>query len=469
MLPRGIGPLWLSAALLCLKAQTPPLAVNTGTVLALEPGGIVWCAGGWQNNPGGSFINQGTVYITGDIRNDDPNGFFAPSASPGTLVLNGLIQTLSGQAPIRTDTLRLLGREPKILATTLYIDQVLDLGEAELRTQAHTASVRNPDPAAIRRQSGFVSSEAGGALERRTDRSAIYLFPVGGHTPLRYRPVEITPTSAAPHRFAVRLANVDPNAEGRPRDQLHPDLCQINSLYHHYVNRIEGTSAAELRFYYEPGDPVIGPIAQWKTVLWTPTSATDIPNGWRLVGWNDFQDPYFAFSERRLRLSLTASRETIEVGAPVTLTASSQPSSATYQWDFGDGTTLTGSGTQNYTYTTPGIYTVQVSAPPCSDTARRQIVVRSPSQILIPTAFTPNGDGINEFWQPLVQGEVRRLQWWIYDRWGTTVAQGEGRTTRWDGRKNGQPCPEGVYVYVVEAILLDGETFRRSGTLTLLR
>ncbi|MEN2993091.1 MAG: T9SS type B sorting domain-containing protein [Bacteroidia bacterium] len=466
---RGIGRFWPSVALFYLKAQAPPLAVNTGTVLALEPGGIVWCAGGWQNNPGGSFLNQGTVYIAGDIRNDDPNGFFATSASPGTLVLNGLTQTLSGQAPIRTDTLRLLGREPKILATTLYIDRFLDLGEAELRTQTYTASVRNPDPAAIRRQSGLVSSEAGGALERRTDRSATYLFPVGGHTPLRYRPVEIIPTSAAPHRFAVRLANVDPNAEGRPRDQLHPDLCQINPLYYHYINRTEGTGAAELRLYYESGDPVTGPVAQWKTALWIPTPATAIPNGWALSAWNDFQDPYFAFSERRLRLSLTASRETVEVGVPVTLTASSQPPASTYQWNFGDGTTLAGGGTQNYTYTAPGTYTVQVSAAPCSDTARRQIVVIFPSQILIPTAFTPNGDGINDFWQPLVQGEVRRLQWWIYDRWGMVLAQGEGRTARWDGRKNGQLCPEGVYVYIVEAILLDGETFRRSGTLTLLR
>ena len=157
--------------LLGLYAQAP-LATNSGVALTLEPGGIVWCEGGWQNLPGGTFTNSGTVYISGDIRNDDPGQFFLPAAQPGTLILNGSQQVLSGQHPIRTDTIRLLNTAPKILQTPLYVDELLDLGDAELRTGTTFAAVRNPAPAAIRRVSGFVSSDQGGYLERATNSTA---------------------------------------------------------------------------------------------------------------------------------------------------------------------------------------------------------------------------------------------------------------------------------------------------------
>ncbi|GIV22884.1 MAG: gliding motility-associated C-terminal domain-containing protein [Bacteroidia bacterium] len=454
----GLGLLW---------AQ--PLATNTGVPLYLEPGGIVWCEGGWLNQAGGTFENRGTVYISGDIQNDDAGQLFPPTASPGTLILNGTTQILSGSFPIRTDTLLLQGTAPKVLSTDLYIDRLLVLGDAELRTQNRFAAIRNPDPSAITRQNGFVSSDPGGYLERATDRQAVYLFPVGGHTPLRYRPVEIGPSTSAAHRFAVRLANADPTSEGRPRDQRHPDLCEINPLYDHYINRLSGNDPAEVRVYYAAGDPVTGPLAQWKTALWVPTPATAIPSGWSLPGWSDFSDPYFAFSELRSQLALNASADTIEVGQPVSFTASAQPTAGTFTWDFGDGTATSGNATQSHTYATPGTYTVAVAAPPCSDTAYKAIVVVAPFALYIPNAFTPNGDGVNDSWSPIFRGAVKTLRWRIYDRWGLLIATGEGPTARWDGTKKGEPCAEGAYVYVVEGETLTGEKLTRSGTITLLR
>ncbi|MCS7297678.1 MAG: gliding motility-associated C-terminal domain-containing protein [Bacteroidia bacterium] len=447
-----------------------PLAVNTGVQLFLEPRGVVWCGGGWENQSGGTFQNQGTVYITGDVQNDDAGQLFVPAPSPGTLVLAGGLQTLRGSFPIRTDTLILVGSVPKVLQTDLYIDGVLDLGDAELRTQSRTAAIRNPEPGAIRRQGGFVSSDVGGALERLTDRSATYLFPVGGHTPLRYRPVEIVPTSSAAHRYAVRLANADPTAEGRPRDQRPPELCEINPLYDHYIHRVAGSDAAEIRIFYDASDPVTGRIAQWKAALWVPTPAQPIPSGWSLPNWTDFSDPYFAFSVEQLLMTLTASADTVEVGEAVTFTASSQPQPATsYTWSFGEGTVRSGGGSQTFAYSEAGTYTVSVSALPCSDTAERVIVVRPSSFFTVPNAFSPNGDGINDVWQITVTGELRSLRWRIYDRWGIPIAQGEGPSTRWDGTRNGQPCPEGVYVYVIEAESVLGTKTNRTGTLTLLR
>jgi len=457
--------MWFLAGL----AVAQPLAVNTGVDLYLQPGGGIWCQGGWENRAGGTFQNQGRVHISGDIRNDDAGQFFVPAPQPGTLILNGGQQTLSGSFAIRTDTLILEGTAPKVLATDLYVDRVLSLGDAELRTQGRFAAVRNPDPGAITRNSGFVSSDPGGYLERAMDRSASYLFPVGGHTPQRYRPVEITPATGAAHRYAVRMANADPTTEGYPRDQRALELCEINPLYFHYINRLSGSDPADIRVYYAGGDPVTGRLAQWRTVLWTATPATPIPSGWQLQGWNDYADPYFAFSEERIAVALSASADTVEVGQPVIFTASSQSASGAYWWSFGEGTTRTGSASESFTYTQPGTYTVSVTASGCSDTATRRVVVIAPLLFTIPNVFSPNNDGINDVWRVELRGSVKALRWWIYDRWGVLIAQGEGSNSRWDGTKGGQPCVEGAYFYTVEVEPLSGEKIIRSGTVSLLR
>lgn len=463
---RNLLLVWVSAELLWAQ----PLAVNTGVPLRLEPGGILWCEGTWINGVGGTFQNSGTVYVLGDVRNDDPGQLFIAGATPGTLVLQGSLQVLQGTQPIRTDTLRLVGSGPKVLDTDLYVDGQLQLGDAELRTQTHKAIVRNPDPLALTRQNGFVSSDLGGYLERWTDRTAVYLFPVGGHTPLRYRPVLLTPSVGAPHRWAVRLANVDPTSEGLPRSQRSPDLCEINPLYYHYVDRLAGTDAATITLTYDPADPVKGPIAQWKA-LWEPTPASAGPTAWSLLSWSDFSTPNFAFSAPALTSQITASADTLAPGEPVQLTAQVAPPQPglIYTWLLGDGQTATGTPL-TYSYTSPGQYWVTLivtSSEGCRDTASYRLIVRG-TTLYIPNAFSPNGDGLNEMWEVPAQG-FRQVRWRIYDRWGLLVAKGQGSSIRWDGTKNGQPCAEGVYVYLIELERADGGIEKRAGTLTLLR
>lgn len=474
---RIIGPVAkVFGGLLVLHAQAP-LATNTGTLLVLESGGIVWCEGGWQNLPGGAFTNSGTVYISADIRNDDPGQFFLPTAQPGTLILNGSQQVLFGQHPIRTDTIGLLNTAPKILQTPLYVDQLLDLGDAELRTGATFAAVRNPAPTAITRNGGFVSSDQGGYLERATNSTADYLFPVGGHTPLRYQPAYVTPTTSAPHRWAVRLANTDPNNENLPRTQRHPDICEINPLYYHYIDRLSGTDAAHLTCLYDPTDPVKGPLAQWRppTLRWEPTSAIAgvYPNSWQVQNVSDFQTPNWAFSAPGFGLILTAFPETIEPGQSTTLTATTTPplSNLTYTWNVGDGTTSTAPSPLTHVYQAPGTYLAIViarSPEGCVDTATARIVVNLLASIFIPNAFSPNGDGVNELWTPFVTG-IKNARWILYDRWGMEVARGEGLPIVWDGTRSGQDCPEGVYTYLIELERFDGEKVRRAGTIMLLR
>jgi gliding motility-associated-like protein len=93
----------------------------------------------------------------------------------------------------------------------------------------------------------------------------------------------------------------------------------------------------------------------------------------------------------------------------------------------------------------------------------------------VPNVFSPNGDGINDKFA--VFGgtdleEVRSLQ--VFDRWGGLVYQQENlspnnQNSAWDGKIRGKPAAEGVFVYVAEILMNDGNSRTLSGKVSLLR
>ncbi|MEQ8363651.1 MAG: gliding motility-associated C-terminal domain-containing protein [Cyclobacteriaceae bacterium] len=90
------------------------------------------------------------------------------------------------------------------------------------------------------------------------------------------------------------------------------------------------------------------------------------------------------------------------------------------------------------------------------------------SKIFFPTAFSPNGDQLND--QFFVSGQfIVKMELSIFNRWGelmfTTSKQGE----TWDGTFNGKPVAEDAYVWSAEVTDLAGRTYKESGTVALLR
>lgn len=90
------------------------------------------------------------------------------------------------------------------------------------------------------------------------------------------------------------------------------------------------------------------------------------------------------------------------------------------------------------------------------------------SEIEIPEAFSPNGDGINDFIYPIVKGPVEIKSYKIYNRWGQIIYEGLGSDAKWDGKFRGEEQPQGSYVYFVEYIL-SGKTISKIGGLTLIK
>lgn len=88
--------------------------------------------------------------------------------------------------------------------------------------------------------------------------------------------------------------------------------------------------------------------------------------------------------------------------------------------------------------------------------------------IYTPTAFTPNGDNVNDFF--VIKGTfVITYHIRIYNNWGQMVYESNDLTKGWDGKINGTDCPEGTYVYHVEITSLTGEKKQKAGSITLIR
>ena len=116
-------------------------------------------------------------------------------------------------------------------------------------------------------------------------------------------------------------------------------------------------------------------------------------------------------------------------------------------------------------------YTVQVfNEAGCYDTASLMVVVfKTNPYVFVPTAFTPNGDGLNDVLKPVAVG-VKEIKFFsIYNRWGQLVFSTTRNGHGWDGRIGGVLQATNAYVWMVQAIdYLDKPVFIK-GTTTLIR
>ncbi|GAB3491778.1 hypothetical protein GCM10027341_05170 [Spirosoma knui] len=93
---------------------------------------------------------------------------------------------------------------------------------------------------------------------------------------------------------------------------------------------------------------------------------------------------------------------------------------------------------------------------------------RREAKILVPNAFTPNGDGQND--EFVAKGiYVDQFRMTIYDRWGSVIYSTTEKAKGWDGTENGQPALAGQYMYRIEVEDLTGLKTVRTGALLLIR
>ncbi|MBI3718776.1 MAG: gliding motility-associated C-terminal domain-containing protein [Sphingobacteriales bacterium] len=146
-----------------------------------------------------------------------------------------------------------------------------------------------------------------------------------------------------------------------------------------------------------------------------------------------------------------------------------------WNWDFGNGitSTLQNPPAQYYPKTTSEkVYTIRliVSDGNCFDTTYHDLTVVKSCYIDVPTAFTPNGDGLNDYLYPLNAYKADNLEFKVFNRYGQKVFETTNWLIKWDGAINGTPQPTGTYAWYLKYKNRDtGKEFLLKGTTVLIR
>ena len=97
------------------------------------------------------------------------------------------------------------------------------------------------------------------------------------------------------------------------------------------------------------------------------------------------------------------------------------------------------------------------------------VSVEKPYALYAPNAFSPDSDGINDFFKISGQG-ILDFQIEIYNRWGQMVYKSDDLSKGWNGTFNGENLPTGTYVYKIKNIKNgNGEELVKTGTVALVR
>ncbi|MBK7678348.1 MAG: gliding motility-associated C-terminal domain-containing protein [Chitinophagaceae bacterium] len=148
-----------------------------------------------------------------------------------------------------------------------------------------------------------------------------------------------------------------------------------------------------------------------------------------------------------------------------------------WQWSFGNGAASsqqTPAGIQYLENGRENWYTIRLIASNttlgCNDTATHVVKVLNNCFIAVPSAFTPNGDGKNDFLYPLNAVKANNLEFKVYNRMGQLVFITKDWTKKWDGKINGLLQDTGIYAWLLSYTHADtGEIVFQKGTTLLLR
>ncbi len=128
-----------------------------------------------------------------------------------------------------------------------------------------------------------------------------------------------------------------------------------------------------------------------------------------------------------------------------------------------------GSINPTYTLTQPGTFSLAATNN-CGTTTQQLVIANGLCKVFVPTAFTPNNDGRNDFFKALGTEAVTEFDLKIFERGGQVVFETKDKNKGWDGKLKGMGFPTGVFVYLInykDVYSADSKILK--GTLTLIR
>lgn len=148
-------------------------------------------------------------------------------------------------------------------------------------------------------------------------------------------------------------------------------------------------------------------------------------------------------------------------------------------WNFGDNYCINSENTSNleeptHIYTRSGTYTVSLTVfteALCQHSTSTTVIVEVPYFYYIPNAFSPNDDGINDYFFTSGEGlDPDNFEMLIFNRYGQLVFKSTTPFDYWDGRdRNGKMSDMGEYIYKITTHDMEGIAKTYSGTIMLVR
>ncbi|HWB64279.1 MAG TPA: gliding motility-associated C-terminal domain-containing protein [Chitinophagales bacterium] len=483
---------------LCAMAHAQALFNNNGADIYVTDGGfMIVKTNSLYNNVSsgaGQINNQGTIVVEGYVKNDasitgsgdtirlqgDWINNNAYTGSNSWVDMYGGNQLITGTAVTTFDNLNLGGGA---VVKKQTIDAVtsgqLQLNDAELATDAYQMLVSNTNTGAITRNNGFVSSVGAGNLARATNSTGIYNFPTGSpsynNPPSIFRPVDMTPASGGADIYGACLVKDDATNDGYNVNSLDNTLCKVNPNFYHRLYHSNGADATALTMYYSSGaDGDWTDEAHWKNSVWNYLGAASTGSGMGMStvtvnSVSDFNPEPFALARKKFAL---------DAGPDVTITEG-QSAQLTPSVGASSGSTITWTPDQDLSCadcedpvaspTATTRYTIEVTDAGGCSVSDSLLVTVTNSGILIPTAFSPNGDGVNDIFHALNKNIVK-IDLQVYNRWGEKVFETDDFTVGWDGTYKNDKQDMGVYVWECSYMLQgDKKTRFAKGNVTLIR
>jgi gliding motility-associated-like protein len=143
-----------------------------------------------------------------------------------------------------------------------------------------------------------------------------------------------------------------------------------------------------------------------------------------------------------------------------------------YKWDMGDGKGTSSQESMDYEYLDTGRFQVKMVAFNdfgCVDTVMRPVKIADVYRFFVPTAFTPNGDGLNDTFHPTGMG-IRSYETSIFNRWGQLIFKSYDMRAGWNGSvfNSGDKVPYEIYQYIFKVTDFEGKEHHYQGSVTVL-
>lgn len=253
---------------------------------------------------------------------------------------------------------------------------------------------------------------------------------------------------------------------------------------------LQGEAAVDTFFYKNPANGLPVKLPNGINFLWSSDPPSSIPTPDLVLDPQTFDPPLedvtymlqvsdsfgcmsessFFYESIHVKADFTVEPGNGEAPLEVTFTDQSLRASV-YRWEFGENRDSTSDlmNPMPHIYYKPGEYSVKLTVESdmhCIDSMRFDKIVVDPSKLEIPNVFTPDGDGLNDYFVVASQS-LRYLSVEVFSRSGLKVYDfiGEGETLRnwkgWDGKINNssREATPGVYFYVISAYGWDDEVY----------